>query len=163
MTPQAFRWEGDSFVPLRPKYADRELVVGRVYWLTEVRNVEPSGRSWRHMFAVIKKSWENLPEDLKDDYPTPEALRKRALIQAGFYDETVIEVSDTAAAGLLAAVLRRRNGLSHVIVRPGCVIQREAKSQKDMEREEFQRSKDAIFGIVSDLIGVDIATLERES
>jgi len=164
MTPQAFRWENGAFVPLRPRTAERELTEGRVYWLTELKETEPSGRSWRHMMACLKKAWENLPDEYGDLYPSPTALRKRALIQAGFYDEVVIEHAGGAAtAGMLATAFKRQNEFSHVIARDGCIIQRTAKSQRQMDRETFNRSKTAIFEIVSDMSGIDIATFGKEA
>jgi hypothetical protein len=35
---------------------------------------------------------EDLPERMAVDFPTPTHLRKRALIETGFYSETVLDV-----------------------------------------------------------------------
>ena len=84
-TPQPFRWSGSAMEPIRPRAADRAYVIGEVYTLDiwEPR----STASHNHEFAWLAEAWRNLPENLADLYPTPEHLRKRALIDAGYYDE----------------------------------------------------------------------------
>jgi hypothetical protein len=51
------------------------------------------------------------------------------------------------------------------VVRGHVVVMREAKSQKRsgerMDKEEFQASKDAILGWVSNLLGVEPGELEK--
>jgi hypothetical protein len=160
MTPAiAFQWTGREMIPLHSASARRSYTVGRIYWLQEAPLVEATDRSRRHQFAILRKAWQSLPEDLKDVYPDTEALRKRALIQAGFYDETAIEGVTAEQAGALVASLRRKDIFSHVRIQDGVVFQRTAKSQKTMERDEFERSKQAIIAIAADLIGVDVETL----
>ena len=149
-------------VPLRPKEADRRFVCDQIYWLVEAPD-ELSAKSMRHQFAVLKKAWENLSEADKEQFPTPQHLRKRALIEAGFYTESAIEVGDQATAGRLAVSLRRRDTFAVIFVRDGYLFERVAESQSSMDRERFQKSKDAIFEIVANMIGVSVAELTRES
>jgi hypothetical protein len=60
-----------------PRYTAR----GEIITVEEVK--ERSAKSHRHYFAVINEAWQNLPEDLADEFPNAEALRKRALIKNG--------------------------------------------------------------------------------
>jgi len=144
-------------IPARPKAADKVYVIGQRYWLEEV-----SDRSWishQHQFAWLAEAWRNLPESLADLYPTPEHLRKRALIQAGFYRETIIDAGSNAAALRMAAFARAEDEFAAVIVRGPLVVVRKAMSQRmhghdRMTKEEFQRSKDAVLGVVADMIGI---------
>jgi hypothetical protein len=153
----AFRWTGAEMVPMRPQAAAKEFEVGRRYWLDEV-----SERSWAshaQQFAFVNQVWENLPENLADLYPTPTHLRKRALIQAGFYDETIIDAGSKAAALRMAAYVRGADEFAAVFVRGPLVIVRKAKSQRmhghdRMDKAEFERSKTAIMEVIANLIGV---------
>ena len=161
---QNFTWNGEAMIPARPKAADKEYVIGRRYWLDEV-----SERSWishQQQFAWIGEAWANLPENLADLYPTPEHLRKRALIQAGFYTEAVIDAGSKAAALRMAAYARGEDEFAAVFVRGPLVIVRKAKSQRmhghdRMDKAEFERSKTAILEVIAEMIGVDPKTLEK--
>ena len=144
-------------VPLRPKAADKEFVVGREYWLDQV-----SERSWashQHQFAWIAEAWSNLPEALVETFPTPEHLRKAALIATGWRRETIIDAGNAKAALRVAAYARGEDDFAHVTTRGATVIVHKARSQRmhgldRMDRDEFQRSKDDILGWISNLIGV---------
>ena len=159
MTPPiAVRWDGEVFRPLKPKKADAHFVVDQVYWLEEA-----SERSWashQHQFAFIAEAWMNLPERLTDTFPSPEHLRKAALIATGWKRETIIEAGGKAAAARVAAYVRGEDEFAHIVVRGPTVIVRKARSQRmhgldRMSKAEFQQSKDAILGWISNLIGVD--------
>lgn len=156
--PMRFTWAGDSFVPL-PAFrarADRDYVTGATYQLTP--HEDRSDKTHRHEFAFIREAWEQLPDGLMETYPTPEALRKRALVAAGFCTETLIDAGSNAAALRVAAAIRSFPGddFPVVVVRGPIVSIRRAKSQsyRAMGRQEFQASKKAIIEIISDMIGV---------
>ena len=152
-----FTWNGEAMIPMRPKAADKEYVIGQRYWLEQA-----SERSWishQQQFAWIGEAWANLPEGLADLYPTPEHLRRRALIAAGFYDETIIDAGSKAAALRMAAYARGADEFAAVFVRGPLVIVRKAKSQRmhghdRMDRAEFERSKTAIMAVIAEMIGV---------
>lgn len=154
MTAQPFRWDGEAMIPLRPRAADREYVIGQEYWLDiwEPR----SAVSHNHEFAWLAEAWKNLREDDAALFPTPEHLRKRALIQAGYYDESIIDVGNNAGALRVAAAWRGKDDFALVIVRGPAVVIRTAKSQsrRMMDRKTFQESKTAIMEIVAQMIGV---------
>lgn len=160
-TPLAFRWDGDAFVPLHKRAADRTLIVDRNYWLVEAKSQEYSGQSWRHMWAVIGKAHDSLPEGSKQ-YADADAFRKDLLIIAGFYNETSIEVGDAATAGRIVTSLRRQDALSHVRIQGSFVYQRTAKSMKDMGKEEFENAKRAIIELAAERIGVTVDELTKQ-
>jgi hypothetical protein len=158
----AFRWTGAEMVPAKPKLADKEFVIGRRYWLEEV-----SDRSWishRHEFVWISTAWNNLPEALVETFPSPEHLRKAALIATGWHREMVIEAGNAAAALRVAAYAKGRDEFAHVVTRGPTVTVRWARSQRmhghdRMDKAEFERSKADILGWISNLIGVEPDTL----
>lgn len=163
MTSLPYRWDGEALIPMRPKLCDAELVVGAVYFMApEERR---SDKSHRHEFAWLREAWLQLPEALADRFPSEEHLRKAALIDAGFFTETMIDCGTKAAALRVAAFARGKNEFALVITRGPVVVVREAKSQsrRAMEPKEFQESKTAILETVCGWIGVTPEALERNA
>lgn len=163
--PLLYSWDGEAMTPVRhhAKRADEHFVIGRKYVLVE--HQERSGVSHSHQFAWLNEAWKNLPEDIAPLYPSPTHLRKRALIEAGFYDEEIVDAGTSAAAIRVASAFRHREEFSLVIVRGPIVVLRNAKSQarRAMDRKDFQASKTAIMEIVANLIGVKPADLAENS
>lgn len=162
MSPQPFTWDGEVMRPRRPRAADREFVVGETYVLE--RWESRSTLSHNHEFAWLAEAWKNLPEDVAELYPTPEHLRKRALIQAGYFDETVVDVGTKAGALRVAAIMQHDDLFAHVVTRGTMVVRRIAKSQarNRMNKKDFQESKQAILEIVAAMLKVEPTQLEQE-
>jgi hypothetical protein len=158
-----FQWNGAAMIPVRPDAARGVYELGRKYWLDEV-----SERSWishSHEFAWVAAAWDNLPEPLQDKFPTPEALRKAALIATGWCREVVIDAGSKPGAQRVAGYVSGRDEFSQVVVRGATVIVRTARSQRmrghdRMDRKEFEDSKQAILGWISELIGVSAEDLK---
>lgn len=166
MQPILYQWQGDGWAPANSywaRQADAEFAIGERRLLDTAE--ERSEVSHRHEFAWLKEAWLQLPESLADQYPSPKHLRKRALIQGGFFDEQIVDAGSNAAALRVAAAFRSREEFSLVIVRGAFVVIRTAKSQSRlaMKAAEFQASKTAVLEIVSDLIGVEPSQLQRET
>ena len=161
--PELFIWDGEAMVPRHSRRADQLFVVGEVYPL--IVHEDRSSATHNHEFAWLREAWLNLPEALAELYPTPEHLRKRALIEAGYYDETIVDAGNNAAALRVAAVFRAREEFSLVIVRGPAVVIRTAKSQsrRAMNKKEFQESKTAIMEIIANMTGASPAALTREA
>jgi hypothetical protein len=165
MKPVLMQWDGESLHPVRgqEKLADTEFVIGQRYRMVELE--DRSMASHRHEFAWLKTAWDNLPEHLAPAYPSPEHLRKRALIAAGFCSEIITDAGSRAAAERVAATCRFLDEFALVEVRGSAVVVRRAESQswKAMGRERFQASKTAIMEIVADMIGVPQSHLTEEA
>lgn len=161
--PMYFQWDGEAMHPRSPRAADQHFTIGQFYRLVEEE--ERSGISHRHQFAFLREAWRNLPEVLAAQYPTPEHLRKRALIMAGWYDEEIIDAGSNTVAVRIASLARQYDDFALISVNDALVIIRRAKSQKTnaMNKEDFQASKTAVLEIVSDLIGVTPDELARQS
>jgi len=160
----AFTWNGEAMIPAKPKLADKEYVIGRRYWLDEV-----SDRSWlshQQQFAWIAEAWANLPETMGEMFPSPEHLRKAALIATGWHRETVIDAGNRAAAARVAAYARGEDEFARVTVRGSTVVVQKARSQRmhghdRMLKDEFQKSKSDILEWIANLIGADPKVLEN--
>lgn len=160
--PLLCNWDGESFTPANQhwaKEADKLFVVGERYAL--VQHEDRSEISHRHEFAWLREAWKQLPEKMAEQLPTPEHLRKRALIECGYYHETMVDAGSQAAALRVAAFMRADDDFAHIVTRGPYVVKRVAKSQsrRAMPRKEFQESKTKLMDFVSALIQVEPAAL----
>lgn len=160
--PTIFVWRDGAMHPKWPRLANARFQSDAEYLLAEVEH--RSHETHAHQFAWLREAWNSLPEHLADEFPTTEHLRKWALIQAGFFHETMIDAGSNAAALRVASYARSKDEFAHVVVRGHFVVERTAKSQsmRAMGKADFQASKTAILEIVAGLIGVEPATLQRQ-
>lgn len=161
--PLAFTYDGEALIPRVPRLADKHLVVGETYMMVPWE--DRSDATHKHEFAWLREAWMNLPEDVAVNYPSPEHLRKRSLIDAGYYVEKIVDAGSKAAALRVAAMIRSLDDFALVFVRDQFVIHRTAKSQsrRAMKKKEFQESKTAIMEIISNMIGVTPDTLQANA
>lgn len=157
-------WDGEAFVPRHGYVAQcaRVFEVGRTYPLAVHEG--RSSASHRHYFATISEGWSNLPEHLAEQFPTPEHLRKFALIKAGFADKRSVVCDSIGDAMRVAAFIRPMDTYALVTVNEFVVTVWTAQSQntKAMGKRVFQESKDSVLGIIADMIGVKPEALSRE-
>lgn len=161
----AYRWDGNVMAPLPrfERHCDREFTVGEIYLLDPIE--QRSAASHRHYFSCINTAWQSLPEDLAGRFPSPEHLRKYALIQCGYADEQSIVCASKAEAARVAAFIRPIDEYSIVTVSECVVTRYTAKSQshKAMGRKAFAESKDRVLDYVSSLIGTDVTALRSNA
>ena len=153
-------YEGNGlFRCLHPKRV--KLDVGEVHgWqMAEHR----SKASHDHFFAIINEAWRNLPEDMADDFPSPEHLRKWALIKSGFCSETRIACANNNEAMTLATKAKAMDKYSIVAIDGKAVTIWTADSQRRdaMGRQAFQEAKERALHIISNLLGTDIKILKE--
>lgn len=163
MTPLPFQWDGEA-LRVRPSFqrqADQMFCIGETYTMAPVE--DRSAASHRHYFASINEAWGNLPEDLAPRYPTAEALRKAALIRAGYRDERSIVCASKAEALRVAAFIRPMDDFAYVTVSEAVVTVYTAKSQsvRAMGKAEFQQSKDDVLTALAEMIGVTTSDLHQ--
>ncbi len=160
-----FIWDGKArALRVQPDYARRAAAMfthGYGYLMVPDRTPEDH----RHFFALIRLAWENLPHHLGNEFPSPEMLRKKALVRTGFYNEARIAHETEEDACKTATFAANADGFALVSRRGTWVIVRTPKSQAEgaMPREEFRASKEAILAFVSNLIGVDVTTLRKQA
>jgi hypothetical protein len=155
-------YEGNGlFRCLHPKRV--KLDVGAVHgWqMAEHR----SKSSHDHFFACVNEAWKNLPEDMADDFPSPEHLRKWALIKAGFCSETRIVCANNSEAMTLATKAKSLDKYSVVAIDGKTVTIWTADSQRRdaMGRQAFQEAKERALHIICNLLGVDFTILLKEA
>jgi hypothetical protein len=160
--PMWFQWDGEAMIPRSRRAADERFVIGEFYRLGEIEEASEVSRS--HQFVWLKEAWANLPDHLVAAYPSPEHLRKAALINTGWCTTTDYVCTSHAEAQRWATNLRREVSPYDVVeVSAGVVRVHRARSQKKgaMDRKDFQDSKNAILEWVAKLLEVDPAALER--
>lgn len=155
--PLPLRWDGEAFSPVSQRFAklaDRHFVIGEVY--TMVVEQPRSISSHNHQFAWLHDAWTNLPEDIAHLYPTEDHLRKRALIEAGYYTEAAVDAGTRTAALRVAAMVPALDEFAFAKVEGPIVLIRRAKSQstRAMGAKQFYESKQAIMGVIADMLGV---------
>lgn len=158
-------WTGEAFQPLHNfrRKAEEHYGAGEVVSL--VPHEDRSKASHDHFFVVVGEVFKSLPEHLTDTFRDQDHLRRWALIKAGIRDERTIVCASHAEALRVAAFIRPINPDAVVSVAGATVVELVAKSQsmKAMGKEAFQDSKDRVLEVLSDLVGVEAATLSRQS
>ena len=163
--PLLFRYEGEGeFQPATPYWgqrADKSYVVGEVYRL--ITHEERSQASHNHYFATIQNGFDNLPDSMRDQFPTAEHLRKKLLIRAGYADERSIVCASKAEAHRMAAFIRPSDEYAIVSVREAVVrvFTAQSQSMKAMGAKRFQESKQSVLDQLDDLLGVERGATAR--
>jgi hypothetical protein len=149
-------------MPRFRRQCDEQFVIGEEYPLTilEAR----SRNSHNHYFASLHEVWKNLPEEIAQEFPSPEHMRKWALCKTGYstMKNFVCETNEHAVS--LAAFCRSVDTYAVIELRGNIVRIHEANSQSaaEMGGEEFQKSKQAVFDKLSELIQVPVGQIRRE-
>lgn len=157
--PLMLRYEGEGrFEPVSGFWAgrgDKDYVVGEVYKMVELH--DRSANSHRHYFASIAEAWRNIPDELLDEYPTPEHLRKKALIAKRYADHRDHICATKVEARKLRAFIKPLDDYAVIEVRECVVRVWTAKSQstKAMGAKDFQQSKQDVLDFIDDLLGVE--------
>jgi hypothetical protein len=156
-------YDGESFIPKHPKLAERHYTIGETYPL--VVHEQRSQATHNHYFASIADAWANLNEDAAERLPTPEALRKWALIKTGYRDERSITCASKAEALRVAAFVKPIDEFALVIPHEAQVTIYVAKSQslKAMGKVEFQRSKQAVLDLLANMLGTTAGELQANA
>lgn len=159
--PMWMEWDGEAMRPLNARAADRQYVIGERYHLEH--REDRSAASHAHYFAALAEAHINLPDEMTERLPTPDHLRRFALIRTGYRDERSIVCSSKAEAQRLSAFVKPMDEFAIVTVTEATVTVWTAKSQsyRAMGKAEFQKSKDAVLGYLADLIGVTPEALTR--
>lgn len=151
-----YHGEGEFRAPTRywEREADKQFVIGEHYRLAE--HHDRSTATHNHYFAAINEAWETLPDDLVAEYPTPEHLRKKMLVKAGYADERSIVCASKAEAQRVAAFVKPMDEFCVVVVREAVVRVYTAKSQshKAMGKQPFAESKEKVLAAIDALRGV---------
>lgn len=153
--PLRMRYEGEGEFRALTNRADEDYVIGEIYaW---VEHHDRSANSHNHFFASIGNSWKTLPEELTEQYPTADHLRKKALVWKGWRDERTIVCASKAEAERVAAFVKPMDDFA-VVTRVDAVVRvwtAKSQSMKAMGAKDFQQSKQDVLDFIDDLLGVE--------
>ena len=157
-------WRDGAFVPdcnsltayCHDTFGEGEIVMFE-------RHEERSMVSHNHYFACVAEAWNNLPEQ-DERFPTPDALRKWALIRSGYCTKTEIVLDTPEQAATVASFTGNAEGVI-IVVRENIVVKYTAMSQSvaAMGKQEFQKSKDIVLDTIAELIAVKRRKLEANA
>lgn len=163
--PIGFVWTGEVMQPLDNfrRLAAKHYGEGEIAMLAPH---EPRSRATHnHYFACIADAWGNLPDEQVERFPSPEHLRRWALIKAGYADCRTFPCASKAEAQRLAAFLKPMDPFALVVITEAVVTVYTAQSQshRAMGKRAFAESKEKVLAIVSNLIGTDAAALQTNA
>ena len=162
--PLTWTWDGDGMVPIAScrRAANERYVIGERYRLEEM--AERSQKSHSHFFASLNELWASLPEDKAVHFPTPEHLRKFALIRCGYSDQRQVVCASKAEAQRVAAFVRPMDEYAVVTHHEAVVsvFTAQSQSRKAMGHKAFKESKDKVLDYIAGLIGVDRADVPQQ-
>jgi redox-sensitive bicupin YhaK (pirin superfamily) len=163
--PIVWQYDGDNLVPASGYWrrtAEKYLTVGERYRMVE--EADRSTASHNHEFAWLKEAWLSLPDDKLEQFPSPEHLRKYALIKKGHCTMKQYPCASEAEAERLRAALKDEADEYALIMRRRAVVtvyKAASQSKRAMGPAQFQQSKSDIIDYVAELLGVDPETLSK--
>jgi hypothetical protein len=145
------------------KQADKYYVIGERYRV--LHENERSAKSHRFYFASIRDAHSNMPDALLELHPSPEALRKHALIRTGWCDQITFVCASAAEARRAVAFWAPMHPESIVVSQRNVLVMYTAKSQsvKAMGAKDFQQSKSDVLTWIAQQIGTTKAALEANA
>jgi hypothetical protein len=125
--------------------------------IPEQKQRSPQNHS--HYFAALHDSWLNLPEAISGEFPSPEHLRKYALIKAGYCSITKMVCRFNKDAVEAANFISQIDefALCNIAANVVTVYRARSQSYKSMGKEQFAKSKSDVLEIASSMVGADVA------
>lgn len=107
-------------------------------------------------FAILRKCWENLPEDQAERFPSWEHLRKWCLIRAGWCEMQILTVGPNVRS--IAEAMRKLNRFAVIAVNGEVITVFTAKSQsrKNQPKAQFVETSQKVYDILSKMLGTDV-------
>ena len=166
LQPVIMTWNGQSMTPMPMSFplCMRQFTIGEQYRL--VAEEERSVQSHKHYFAAVYEAWQNLPEDLAARFPTAEILRHWCLVKCHYATEKTVVLETMRDAEYLYEYICEKRDNDTFVQRSDNVIKiwtAKSQSTRAMDREEFQRSKEAVLGLLSELIGTSVGELKKNA
>ncbi len=149
-------WDGEAFYPeARFQWqCQQDYAVGEKYQFEALpmRSI----RSHNHFFISIEDAWLNIRDDYPKKFPSPEHLRKWALVECGYCTERVTVYDTAKDARQAAKEIREENPHDVMQVKGNILYKWRPLSQKvlQMDAVKFQKSKTDVLDLLASMIGV---------
>lgn len=141
---------------------DRQLVVGEAYRIDIYH--ERSEKFHAKYFAVIADAWEHLPEAWAALLPSPEHLRKYALIKAGWCEVVTFPMKSKEDAIRAINTAKFFDAYCLATASANVLTVYKARSQRKSYQSavEFKEIAGKVFHIIGEMIGVDPLTINPD-
>jgi hypothetical protein len=118
-----------------------------------------SQQTHNHYFAAIHDAWQNLPEDISGEFPSPEHLRKYALIKAGYCTcQNIVCATNKTAIEAGAIVMGIDEfAICSVVGQVVTVYRAQSQSYKAMGKVAFAKSKSDVLEVLSGMVGANVS------
>ena len=149
-------FDGNAFTPDGQHWlglAQKHFGAGEVIKL--VQHEERSGASHNHYFACVADAHANLPDELAIQFPSPDHLRRFALISTGFCTSHILTLDTPEEARKVATFMVPLDDFG-VISLKGCTVTKfvaQSQSKKSMNKAVFRASKEAVLGFLATMVG----------
>lgn len=112
----------------------------------------------RRFFAIIKETFDSLPDHWKAVAPSSQHLRKWCLVQIGYCDTTVTDCGSRAAAERVCALARNLDTFAVVSVQGPCVIVAKARSlqKRVCPKKEFLAIAERVYDHLNGMTGAEV-------
>lgn len=162
--PVIFTWDGQVMRPHDrfSRVCGRQFTPGEHYTL--IVHEERSQASHNQFFAAVAEAWKNLPEGQAHRFPTPEHLRKYALIRCGYANKRHIVCTSDEEALRIAAFMQPLDAYA-VFAASGPVLTvytAQSQAKDAMNKAQFQKSKQDVLDFLGDFIGIAGEQLSQE-
>ena len=136
------------------KIAERQFGAGGEHVLEE--SAERSMASHNHYFAELNDLFQNIPHNMEARWPSLNHFRRWLLIECGWFLEKEFDMASEKHAKALGTFVRTNDAFARISIHGHKVIVRTARSQsmKAMGKDDFMRSKNDVFNLASQLVGV---------
>lgn len=164
--PLWFRWDGRVLWPMLPRLADHMNKMIKAGDICQINVVaDRSMRSHGHFFAVLQRAWASLPEaDRINAFPSSEHLRKWALSHTPYCTMRMYTASNAFEAQRLAKFLAGNDIQYSRIETKGRHITQFIPDSQALDAmpdsKIFQASKDAVFDVLAQHLGIVVEELE---
>lgn len=167
MRPFLAQWTGEEMIPLGRfrKLCVDQFVVGEEYALMMVENRNMG--SHNAYFAQVGRAWKNLAEEYDGDFPSPEHLRKWALVQTGYYFETDYVFDTKKDARMFAVAIRDKD--EYAVIKIGSdgktvkVFTAQSQSVPAMPPDLFEQSKTDVLDLIAGMARTTPAELKTQA
>lgn len=111
----------------------------------------------RRFFAIVRDVHANLPEPLRQRFPSSEALRKHALIAAGHCDQVTLIAASEEGAVSLATFLRRKDRFAIMDIKGAILTIWTARSmsRRALLKPQFKEVSQKALDWIQETTGID--------
>lgn len=158
----ACRYSKDVFIPLSPKAIQGKFQDGELVFLRVDRKRHWPGH--QAFMALMNDAFETMPDNLREEYTSPDVLRRRLLIAAGFANiDSIVCKNNDDAIKTAYKMAKFTDDHTFLSLRGSVVVIARANSQAmdKMDADTFKKSCQAVQEELAKLLGCSVWELRE--